>query len=107
VRRIELWGTELALALRAESDAMAEATLAAQRADEASGRVRELQKRIVSASNEDTWQDTGSFPSVPDNRETQIIRDAPCPGEVCNWWGRRHAHTPDGQIWDLEFRQTS
>jgi hypothetical protein len=88
---------------------MAEATLAAQRADEASARVQEIQKRIVSASNSETWQDTGSFPSVPDNRETQVIHDVPCPGEVCVWYrdGRRHAHTPDGEIWDLEFRQTS
>jgi hypothetical protein len=104
-----MWGTELALAIRAESDAMAEAALAAQRAEEATQRVHEIQKRIVSASNEETWLDTGSFPSVPDDRPTEIIRDVPCPGDVCNWYmaGRRHAHTPDGEIWDLEFRQTS
>jgi hypothetical protein len=104
-----MWGTELALALRTESEALAAANLAAQRAEEAAQRVQEIQKRIISASNEETWLDTGSFPSVPDDRPTEIIRDVPCPGAECAWYrnGRRHAHTPDGEIWDLEFRQTS
>ncbi len=109
MRRIEAWGTELAMALRREADAQAEAHLAAQRAEEASRAVEELKKRIISASNEETWMTTAEWSAVVDTsaRETQVMQrfeDVPCPGPVCAWWNRKHAHSPDGEIWDLEFR---
>ena len=106
LKRIEAWGTELALALRREADAQLAATLAAARADEASQEVQELQKRIVSASNEETWMSTAEWEALPDRSETAqfTMHDRPCPGEgYCAWHGRRHMHALDGRIYDVSY----
>jgi len=109
VKRIEVWGTELALALRAEQDAHLEATLAGKRLEEAAARVEAIRRKIVSASNEETWMRTDEYDSLPSRRnaETEVIpfQDQPCPGPACEYWQDQvpHRHAVDGQIYALKI----
>lgn len=94
------------MALRTEADCQAEAHLAAQRAEAASQRVQEIKQRIISASNEETWMQTGEFEAVVDTsaRETHVFpapEQVNCPGYAyCALAGNPdHQHLAGGQIW--------
>lgn len=110
MKRIEAWGAELAMALRQRSDAQAACLAAEQRLDEVEQAVVNLQNRILSASTDDLYVNTGEFAAVPDARETATfnMQDRPCPGpDYCSWYGRRHMHALNGEIYDVSFGHAS
>lgn len=105
MKRIEQWGTELAMAIRQRSDAQAACLAAEGRLDELEQAILNLQNRILSATTEDLYVGTGEFPAVSPAETAQFsMEDRPCPGpQFCSWSGRRHMHALDGAIYDVNF----
>lgn len=106
MNRAEKLGAQLVMALRARSDAQARIAEAESAFLDADQVVEELQKRILTSPSADLYVQTAEIPQVPDDRPTeQFERDIPCPGPGCNWYthGLRHAHMPDGAVWNLAF----
>ncbi len=109
MKRIEAWGSELAMALRRESDMRAALLLAEQHLGEAIQAREALEKRILSASTDELYMGTSEYNDLPSRREaeTEVIpfQDQPCPGELCPHWQRQvpHRHAATGQIYALKI----
>jgi hypothetical protein len=102
VRRIEAWGTELAMAIRRRSDAMG--ALAKAEAE-----VAELEKRILSATNDETWMGTDEYDSLPKRRNAETeqfarVQESGCTDFTCPHYGVTHMHSPDGQVYGFKIR---
>lgn len=103
MNRLERLGTEMAMLIRRQADCEAELN-AIQMQMEA------IRVELLKSDTKTLYADTGTMPAVGDDRPTeQFTQDVPCPGpDYCNWsrLNRIHAHTADGQIWDIGLRTT-
>jgi hypothetical protein len=97
VRRIEAWGAQLAYLLRERQER--QAAVARVEAE-----ISELEARILAEESGRLLENTGSQPTIGDERETQVFRapeEVSCPGrDYCALWGNdQHVHLATGQVW--------